>query len=374
MPRRQRRRAWGSVTEISRGRKYVIRWVENTPAGRKRKSKTVYGTYREACMELDRLHVEKAADRPEPTFGEICEMWYIPWLEGRVRDGKTKHGTLEQYMRILEKTVLPTWGKCPVGSIRPIDIQAWLSGMHKTEASLSIVVARAAMDFPVKYELVESNKFRQRFEMPSKDAFTKRTDTYSLEKADEVFHALHGSMCEPSFILACFGSARIGESLGVLRSEVRHMRCMGIDFAVVPIKRRVPRKGSDVGPDGDLKTPSSVRTLVIPEPYGTRLLEISERGIVDGSPWLSPQHNGATMSCGMLGWYWRKASGSDHIPFKNLRTSWRTFAQFEWGVDYDTCEVLMGHKLPGVTGSHYLRPTDEQLVKKVAESLSTWDK
>ena len=141
-------------------------------------------------------------------------------------------------------------------------------------------------------------------------------------------------------------------------------------FAVVPIVRRVLRTGSDVGADGDLKSKQSERFLVIPEPYGTRLLEIAENGTVPGSKWLAPQHNGETMSCGQLGWYWRKASGDDHIPFKNLRTSWRTFAQYEWGIDYDTCELLMGHKIPGVTGSHYLKPSREQLVEKFASELA----
>ena len=57
MARRKTRRAWGSVTEIKRGKKYVLRWMENTSEGRKRKTRTVRGTYREACMELDRIHV-----------------------------------------------------------------------------------------------------------------------------------------------------------------------------------------------------------------------------------------------------------------------------------------------------------------------------
>ena len=48
MTRKQRRRAWGSITEAKRGKKYILRWQENTPCGRKRKTKTVYGTYREA--------------------------------------------------------------------------------------------------------------------------------------------------------------------------------------------------------------------------------------------------------------------------------------------------------------------------------------
>lgn len=61
--------------QLSRGpRSYTIRWPEETAKGRIWHSKTVYGTYREARMELDGL-LEKsgleAADRgdgrePEP--------------------------------------------------------------------------------------------------------------------------------------------------------------------------------------------------------------------------------------------------------------------------------------------------------------------
>ena len=53
MTRKQRRRAWGSITEAKRGKKYILRWQKNTPCGRKRKTKTVYATYREACAEID---------------------------------------------------------------------------------------------------------------------------------------------------------------------------------------------------------------------------------------------------------------------------------------------------------------------------------
>lgn len=42
MPRKKQRRAWGSVTEIKRGKKYVLRWMEDTPEGRNRKTRTVY--------------------------------------------------------------------------------------------------------------------------------------------------------------------------------------------------------------------------------------------------------------------------------------------------------------------------------------------
>lgn len=368
MPRKQRRRAWGSITEAMKGKKYVLRWVENTSRGRRRCSETFYGTYREASARLDQIHVSHSDDRPVPTVGQASDMWYVPWLNRRVADKKTKEGTRTEYMRMLDDVVLPRWGNTPVDSLAPVDIQEWLLTLRANEASIAIVVLRKLMDFPVQYEIVETNKFRLKYEMPVRKATTKSRNIYTLEDARRMFEIVKGSMCEASFILACFGSARLGESLGVRRSEVEMAECNGMKFAIVPIVRRVPRNGSDVLEDGDLKTPQSMRDLVIPEPYGTRLLEIASTGTVPESPWLAPQHNGSTMSCGMLSWYWRKAADDRHIPFSNLRTSWRTFAQYEWGVDYDTCEVLMGHKLAGVTGSSYLKPTRQQLIEAVANA------
>ena len=76
-----RRRAWGSVTEAARGKKYVLRWVENTPSGRKRRSRTVYGTYREACNELAKIQATRCDERAMPTVGQLYESRYLPWLE-----------------------------------------------------------------------------------------------------------------------------------------------------------------------------------------------------------------------------------------------------------------------------------------------------
>ena len=370
MPRKPRRRSWGSITEVTKGKKYVLRWVENTPQGRRRKCETIYGTYREADRRLSEIRLERGDDGVVPTFGDVSRTWYLPWLSERVESGKTKRGTFERYTLSLERDILPRWSKTPVDSIKPLDVQNWLMSLSRAEANLAIVVCRKVMDFAVQYEIAETNKFRMPYEMPNTIKEVRSTETYSLLKASEMFERLRGTMCEASFILACFGSARLGESLGVMRHEVEREDLYGMTFAVVPIVRRVLRTGSDVGADGDLKSKQSERFLVIPEPYGTRLLEIAENGTVPGSKWLAPQHNGETMSCGQLGWYWRKASGDDHIPFKNLRTSWRTFAQYEWGIDYDTCELLMGHKIPGVTGSHYLKPSREQLVEKFASELA----
>ena len=103
MTARARRRSWGSVTEVTRGKKYVIRWMENTPRGRMRRSKTIWGTYREACLELDKKHVEHAEDKPTPTVRRAYEMWVLPLLNKRLETGTLAPNSY--------KTIVTSWDK-----------------------------------------------------------------------------------------------------------------------------------------------------------------------------------------------------------------------------------------------------------------------
>ena len=369
MPRKARRRAWGSITEASRGRKYVLRWVQNTEQGRKRKTKTFYGTYREACMELDRIHVERADDSPTMTIGAVYEKWYLPWLRRRVESGATKEGTLLRYTDCWNNVIRQRWQNVPVDSTPPLSIQKWLMTLSKGNANTAVVVLRKVMDFAVQYEVVGTNKFRNRYEMPTRTGTRKPEKTLGMAEAVEMLERVHGTEVEAPYILAMFGSARPGEACGPRASEVSIVEARGIRLAVVPIARRVGITGKDPYPDGDLKTPQSVRSIVIPEPFGTRLYSIAQERMAGGVEWLTACPDGQIMNLNDLRYRWRSISGGE-VPPSNLRISWRTVAQYEWGLDYDTCEILMGHKLTGVTGQHYLKPSVEQLADKVAEAYT----
>ncbi len=370
--RKRRRRAWGSITEAEPGRKYVIRWVENTPEGRRRRSHTFRGTYAEACLWLDRKHVEcaDAGDRPVPTVGAAYEMWYRPWLDRRVAEGKAKAGTRRAYSSAWDHAVEPRWGKVPVDSVQPIDVQEWLLGLPSGTAVHAVAVLRRILDFAVQYELVGSNKMRLKYEMPTRKARSRVRDVYGIGQARVLFSALRGSDVEAPFILSCFGGARTGESIGVRCSEVGRAESHGIVLATVPIVRRMGGSGCLPLPDGDLKTPQSERTLVIPEPYGTRLIGIAEERAAGGFEWLADRGDGLPPNKGMLTRSWRREVGDGAIPFSNLRNSWRTFAQYDWHIDPDTLEILMGHVIPTVTGRHYLRPGVGELVEAVASAVS----
>lgn len=368
MPRKKRRRSWGSIKSISND-KHILRWVENTPEGRKRRSTTVSCTYKEACFQLSRLEVEHANDKPVPTIGDAYRMWYIPWLDRRVADGLAKDNTRNAYTISWKNVVGPEWDGTPVDSIKPAAVQKWLLTLSVGNANHAVVILRKVLDFAVQYELAETNKFRLPYEMPVRKASVRREGTYDLAKAETVLARLHGTLVEAPYIIACFGSARTGESLGVRSSEVSLVESRGIKMAVLPLVRRMEKSGDAPMPDGDMKTPQSVRTGVIPEPYGTLLYDIAQQRIADGIEWMADRGDGLPLNTEAMKRLWEQAAGADAIPFANLRNSWRTFAQYEWGVDEDTLEILMGHIIQTTTGRHYLRPTVEQLADAVAKAM-----
>lgn len=368
MPRKKRRRSWGSVTSVTKD-KHILRWVENTPEGRKRRSRTVHCTYREACFELHRLEVEYADDRPVPTIGEAYRMWYLPWIERRVSDGHSKANTRDAYVICWRNVVAPRWESVPVDSVQPAKVQQWLLGLSVGNAQHAIVILRKVLDFAVQYDLVGVNKFRLPYEMPVRKAAVRRTGTYDLAHAEEMLERLHGSPVEAPYIAACFGGARTGESVGVRPDEVKLVESHGLMLAVVPIVRRMEKAGDAPMPDGDLKNPQSVRATVIPEPYGTLYYELAQQRLSAGVEWMADRGDGLPMNTAVLKRLWEAEAGKDAIPFANLRNSWRTIAQYAWNIDFDTLEFLMGHIPPGVTGKHYLRPTVDNLVNAVARAL-----
>lgn len=156
MPRKTRRRAWGPVTEATRGKKYVLRRIENTPDGQKRKSKTVYGTYREACNALAKIQVTKADDRPMPTIGQADEAWWIPWANRKWNS--PDKGTRRLYERAWKNYCKDRWSHVPLDQVRPLDVQGWLFDIPKSTAKIALGVLRrmvAQFEWGISSETLE---------------------------------------------------------------------------------------------------------------------------------------------------------------------------------------------------------------------------
>lgn len=364
-----RRRSFGSVTEVRRGHKYVIRWMQNTPQGRRRKSKTIYGTYREACRELALREVEHGEETRKPTFGEVYRLWYEPWLERRVETGKLAASTAENYRKSWRNHVGPAFSDRAVDSVAPLEFQSWLLDVPGGVSHIIIVLMRKLCSISADYGGVDVLFAGGRsYERPETTGGRASRVLTSAEALDWL-HALRGSVVEAPFILACFGGLRTSEALAV-RSEdvelVERVAAVDVSKQVKPVLREVTRQ---------LKTESSKRVSVVPHVAAVRLAEIAERS---ESGWLADVGDGLPYSRSMFGRTWsasEKQLGLEHIPFANLRNSWRTITETEVRLPWDLAETLMGHRLPGVTGQHYLRASREQIVAWADDAFSgsIWD-
>lgn len=368
MPQRARRRSWGSVTEVQRGKRYIVRWMENTDAGRKRRSKTLRCTAAEASRFLAMKEVEHGTERRTPTFGEVYEIWYRPWLERRVADGKSKASTARRYTCAWEKVCAGRWAKVAVDRIRPSEFQAWLLEQNKGNANISLVVMRRMLEFATRDGYVQANVLRGEFDMPSTASKRKAENVYTLAEAEQGLEAVRGTTVEVPYILACFGGCRVGESLAAMVRGIGRGESDGVTFATVEISSQMDYTGTAPIAEDDLKTNGSIRTALIPEPYCHRLFAIADARREAGSEWLADRGDGLPMNKGTLEYRFKRLLGDRAIPLSNLRASWRTFADFDWKIPHETLELAMGHVLPGMSGKHYIRPTTEVLMHSFAES------
>lgn len=368
MPRK--RRSFGSITEAIKGKKYICRWVENTDEGRKRRSKTVYGTYRDAERFLAKKNIEAGDQTASAKLDDIFEALYLPWLERQVQAGKKKESTARRYREAWPQLIQRKWGGMPMDCIRPMRLQSWLLRLSKGNATIALVVLSKVGDLAVMNGLAKANIFRNKYDMPMATTRKKALNTYSLKQAEEILSSLRGTLSEAPYILSCFGGARVGESLGVRTDEVERSSAMGIEFAIVPIVRRMPKVGSTPLPDGDLKTKQSKRITFIPEPYCFELFRIIELRKAMGSIWIADRGDGLPLNCNSFMYWFNMAMGDKAIPLSNLRSSWRTFAQMDWKVPEPVLEVMMGHKLEGVSGEHYIRMKTEGILHVFAEAYN----
>lgn len=361
MPRKKQRRAWGSVTEVQRGKKYVLRWPDASKrCGRA--TETFRGTYRQACERLDVIHAEILAaggNRTSATVGEVWRKYVLPEYERRVESGDFRKSSFDLYIRQWEKRAEPRWGDVPLDDVKAVDVQEWLDSMTLANANIAMKTLNRIGDVAVNYELAGDNVFRRRYTMPAPG--NKRDATvYDLATAERVLTELRGKRSEGAFIVACFGGARTSEALGIKIEEIEYLDFPSGMYALVPIVRQIKDGGKETS---EMKTRQSRRATVIPPPYSRRLREIASAVACEGFQWLTAKPSGEPYGRAAFGHVWRKEC-ANHIPFQNLRTSWRTFAEVEWDISSRLLEMLMGHKLEGVTGAHYIRANAAQTAEK----------
>lgn len=371
MPRKhkQRRAAWASISEIEKGERYRIRfWGKDSNGTYRRMSRTVRGSRLDAERVRSELMLEHSADAPCPTVAQAWERWVLPAYEHRVEQGSFKSSSLKQYRGAWNRHVAPAWSAVQLDAVRPLRVQQWLDTLGASAASDSMKVMCAIMDAGVRYEVIDHNPMRERYVMPSKSTVRGRdAGIWTLAELRRMSGEFHGEWWEPSFLLCAFGGLRVGESLGVRAADVGLRDVDGVPVAFVRVERQVNRDGDVLE---TLKTEQSRRTAFVVGRAALRLSEMASG--MDGSWYLTHDGMGNPQPQHRLMRAWAKMGTH---PFRNLRNAWQTWMRWEAGIAPWAIEVSMGHRVAGVTGRYYDRPTAEVIAAVFADAYrkKPWD-
>ena len=362
---RKRRSAWASITEIDAGERYRIRyWGTDSNGKYRRLSKTVRGSRLDAEKVRSELMLEHSDDAPCPTVGQVWERYVLPDLGRLVEDGDLKPLTKRVYETAWRLHVSPRWADVPCDAVRPLHVQQWISGMGYSQAQGACSVMSRVMDYAVRYELRDHNPMRERYLMPSKSTIERQDKgVWTLSELGPLWASVRGEWWEPAFMLAAFCGCRLGESMAPLASDVEVREVDGVTLTVVHITGQVASSGNSVV---RTKTSQSVRPVVLVGKPAERMAEIAA-SLPPDCP-LTNDGMGAHQCQSRLKDAWR-ARRMAH-PYRNLRNSWQTWMRWELKVEPHFIEAMMGHKLPGVTGQHYDRPTSDMFCDVMANAYS----
>ena len=366
MPRRKKahRAAWASIAQIDEST-WRIRYWASGPDGYKRRSKTIRNATRlDAERVRSELMLAHSEDAPCPTVADSWERWCVPEMKQRIAAGDLTRHSLKLYESAWRNHVAPTWEDVALDAVRPLRIQQWISGLGASQARYATLALSKVMDYAVRYEYVDHNPMREKYLMPSKSTIQRGdTGVWTLDELGDVWRRVHGSWLEPAFIVAAFGSCRVGESLGPLAGEVELRDVGGVPVALVPVVRQVDNAGKVTE---SLKTENSRRVVCVPGKAALRLADIAASMPPDW--YLTHDGMGGPQSQRRLGKSWREM-GMEH-PFRNLRNSWQTNCRWELGMPPWMLEPMMGHAGRDVTGRHYDRPQADVFAEAVARAYA----
>lgn len=381
MPRKPKRSTWGGW-EMLAPKVGRVRYRADIGDGRGyvRHSETVHGTARQVESRLAELRAEyqyqqydpryKAAKAaPRVTLRSAYERWWLPDAEDRVAEGSYSPRSLCTASGIWAKYVCPRWGDEFADAISPLELQEWLLTLGDQAASKSKALMRQVLVFCVRYRAVSENVADGEYRMPKK-AERRHVDVYTVDELRDLAMAVMGAPFEGAVLLSAFGSARVGESLGVKADEVRLIEARGLPVAVVPIVRQVDNNDGHL--TERLKTKYSKRSLVLPGPPGVRLATLARLAIDRGDVWLADRGDGTTFKQGAYIKAYRstlEASGVRYMPPGQLRNAWETYSHWVLRIPGEMIEKMMGHSGGGgVTPLHYDRPDETLFAETVAEA------
>ncbi len=347
------------------GDAWRIRYVADTPEGRRRLSETVHGSRRRAQDRLAELRCARDARGGCPTVGEVWEGEHLPFLDACIEAGTAKPATRAAYSSAWRAHVGPRFAGVPASMVTPGDVQAFLLGLSGPVASTCKAVLSNVMERAAMHGHVAANPAGGRLVMPTRRA-ARPKGVYSMADLGRLDDAMRGTPLEAAYLLQAHAGLRVGESLAVRAGDVEPGAGESASLALVRVSRTV-------GADGRMAPTKTrrARTAVVSAPWSARLVELAA-GLAPGD---LLTHDGfgnplATTACRNAWHASPLPEGMERLPMRNLRNSYETYMHWELGVPIETTSRLLGHSSTAVTEAHYDRPREDALVRAVEASVA----
>jgi integrase len=360
------RRDFGSIRRSGRSSwevRYPVRGQE-TP-GRK----VVLGTLADAERMLETRRIEHMlGDRERLTVGNAWTKLYLPSYDFEHLEKSTQSG----YRSCYEHHIGPAFGQRTVASVTHAQVQEWLGAMSPGAAKHAVVILRIVFNHAEYAGVVSTNIMKgARYKMPSRktgDSRRVNVKVYAADELDAVLDAARGQSFEAALIVMGIGGLRREEAFGVRKDELRFETIDGKLWSFVPVNRAVLIVDGKMVIKG-AKNEQSAREGIVKPPYSERLREIME-GMTAGAIWLQDDGSGQPRNPDKESKKharWAAEQPFRYVTMSNFRATSATNLYGD-GMDTATIAYLLGHTSDAVTRKHYIRPTKEDLVRKIDEA------
>ncbi|HEY6379198.1 MAG TPA: tyrosine-type recombinase/integrase [Candidatus Dormibacteraeota bacterium] len=264
----------GSIFQRKKDKRWVgqldLGYVD-TPQGRRRRYKTVYGTSRKEVAERLTKLLRDRQTGMLPTAGPITLGDYLStWLANRERS--LKPSTFRNYSGIVDHHLIPELGRIRLERLRAEDVDAMLQRRLKAGSSAARVhdlrsVLRAALGPAVQRRLVTFNAAELTDPVRQDE---RRVTSLQPEEARQFLDSLQGDRLEALYRVALAVGLRRGEALGLRWEDVDlDARRLRVRYALQRVKGQLVLI--------DPKTKKSGREVVLPEAVVAALREHRRR-------------------------------------------------------------------------------------------------
>jgi integrase len=291
-------------------------------------------------------------------FGDFAEAWAA---------AQPHRGTTAQNVRsILQRHILPTFGTRPIASIRTSEVQAWVPGLGLAPSTLRVTYGKLAAIFRAAVDdrvIVVSPCDGRKVRLPR--AHGGDVVPMEPEQVRAIAAAMPAHYSALVVLLAGTG-LRPAEGLGLCRSRVNWLRrTIRVDQQLVTLSGASPTLGPT-------KTPSSVRTIPVPDAVIAVLARHVEQYTPRDSELLFVTENGNPIHRSLLGHVWRRAAlnaGVDGFTPHDLR-HYAASVMIAQGANVKAVQRHLGHASATTTLDTYahLFPDAEDVTRRVLDA------